>query len=226
MQQICYCWFFPQWLVKVNKRLVSCPAQFVLSHSSGTLSSLEFHFSKCLHIQETCVGLLTTTSWHVFCAALLFWNPHSEWKPFTGVVVKFKVRRNFLTKNSNFPTVGAQWGEHKDHVDIFHAFLHLLLPEVWDLEHGIPRQSRHQALVDHYSKTPTFLEHIFHVCWLFVGVYFISSQFLLVSVGSTKFGGTSTSTKGTPYEADGAEGQMEVSTHSPDAENPGGFECQ
>ena len=45
----------------------------------------------------------------------------------------------------------------------------------------------------------------------------------LVSLGRTQFGGTSTSTKETPDKAEGAEGQLEVGTHSLAIESPGDF---
>lgn len=45
----------------------------------------------------------------------------------------------------------------------------------------------------------------------------------LVSLGRTQFGGTSTSTKETPDKAEGAEGQLEVGTHSLATESPGDF---
>lgn len=53
---------FPQRLIKVNRPSVSCQTPFVLSQSSGTLSSLEFDFPKWLHTQEACGGVLVTTS--------------------------------------------------------------------------------------------------------------------------------------------------------------------
>lgn len=66
---------FPCGSLRQTGTSVSCQTHFVHGHSSGTLSSLEFHFPKWLHIQETCVDMLPTSSPHASDAALLFWNP-------------------------------------------------------------------------------------------------------------------------------------------------------
>lgn len=122
---------FPRWLIKINTSLHQLSDAVVLSHSSGTLSSLEFHFPKWLHIHETCDGMLMTTFWHTFHEDLLFWSPHlgeNKTKRSVWAVVKFTVRRNLLTKNSHFLKGIMQCEEHKAFVDICHSGLHLPLP--------------------------------------------------------------------------------------------------
>ena len=147
----------PQRLVKLNKSLHQLSDSLLWVVRQEFWAHWNFSFPKWLHVQETCVGVLITTSWPVFHAALLFWNPHSEQKHFTWVAVKFAVGRKFLAKNSNFRKVGTQHEEQKDYVDIHHTVHHLPLPRGWDFN----------RMTDKYAFFHSFWKYVELFCGLF-----------------------------------------------------------